>query len=189
MTWKPEADEIERRRAAARAGGGAEATERQHARGRLTVRERIAALADAGSFREHGDVAGVVESGADGAPVFTPANVVVGTAHVAGRPVVVAGDDFTIRGGAYSPAGLRKGIYADELAIRRRVPLVRLLEGGGASITGAGAVRGRSGYDWTQSSPLNRMALDALATVPVVCAALGPVPAIPPRGWWPRTTR
>lgn len=179
MSWKPEADEIERRRAIARAGGGAEATAKQHARGRLTVRERIARLVDASSFREHGDVAGAVESGGDGAETFTPANVVVGSARLDGRHAVVAGDDFTIRGGAYSPAGLRKGIYADEFAIRNRVPLVRLLEGGGASITGATAVRGRSGYDWTQSSPLNRMALEALASVPVVCAALGPVAGFP----------
>lgn len=179
MSWKPEADEIERRRERARAGGGAEAAEKQHARGRLTVRERVAALVDPGSFREHGDGAGTVTSGPGGAESFTPANVVVGSALVAGRPCVVAGDDFTIRGGAYSPAGLRKGIYADELAIRRRVPLVRLLEGGGASITGATAVRGRSGYDWTQSSPLNTMALEALATVPVACAALGPVAGYP----------
>jgi acetyl-CoA carboxylase carboxyltransferase component len=179
MSWKPEVEEIERRRAAARAGAGAEATAKQHARGRLTVRERIAALVDAGSFREHGDVAGNVEPGPDGAPVFRPANVVVGAARIDGRPCVVAGDDFTIRGGAYAPAGLRKGIHADELAIRRRVPLVRLLEGGGASIAGAGAVRGRSGYDWTQPSPLNRVALEALATVPVACAALGPVAGHP----------
>jgi acetyl-CoA carboxylase carboxyltransferase component len=59
------------------------------------------------------------------------------------------------------------------------VPVVRLLEGGGASIAGAGAVRGRSGYDWTQSSPLNVACREALATVPVVCAALGPVAGFP----------
>jgi len=179
MSWKPEADEIERRREQARAGGGTAATEKQHARGRLTVRERVAALVDGGSFREHGDVAGAVATGADGAETFTPANVVVGSARIDGRPCVVAGDDFTIRGGAYSPAGLRKGIYADELAIRRRVPLVRLLEGGGASITGATAVRGRSGYDWTQPPSLNLLCVEALATVPVVCAALGPVAGYP----------
>ena len=78
------------------------------------------------------------------------------------------------------PAGLRKGIYADELAIRRRVPLVRLLEGGGASIAGAGAVRGRSGYDLTHVvAAQRRSAMEALATVPVVCAALGPVAGFP----------
>ena len=180
MSWKPEADEIERRRALAREQGGAEAIARQHERGRLTVRERIAALVDAESFHEHGETTGVVETDAAGrATGFTPANVVVGTAHIDGRLVVVGGDDFTIRGGSYSPAGLRKGIYADELAIRRRVPVVRLLEGGGASIAGAGAVRGRSGYDWTQSSPLNVACVEALANVPVVCAALGPVAGFP----------
>src|SRR5690606_21031468 len=97
MSWKPEADEIERRRALARAGGGAEATAKQHARGRLTVRERIARLVDPGSFREHGDVAGAVAAGGDGAETFTPANVVVGSARLDGRHAVVAGDDFTIK--------------------------------------------------------------------------------------------
>lgn len=175
MSWKPEVDEIERRRAAAAQQGGADAVAKQHARGRATVRERIAALVDAESFHEHGDVAGVAEADAS----FTPANVVVGTARIDGRPVAVGGDDFTIRGGSYSPAGLRKGIYADELAVRRRIPVVRLLEGGGASITGATAVRGRSGYDWTASSPLNVLCMEALANVPVVCAALGPVAGFP----------
>ena len=179
MSWKPESDEIERRRAAAREQGGAEAVARQHARGRSTVRERIDALVDASSFREHGEVAGQTSVGADGRERFTPANVVVGTARIDGRPVVVAGDDFTIRGGSYSPAGLRKGIYADELAVRRRLPLVRLLEGGGASVAGATGVRGRSGYDWVAASPLNLLCMEALATVPVVCAALGPVAGFP----------
>ena len=178
MSWKPEADEIERRRAAALAQGGDEAVARQHARGRGTVRERIAALVDAESFREHGEVAG--HTGTDGERVrFTPANVVVGTARIEGRPVVVGGDDFTIRGGSYSPAGLRKGIYADELAVRRRVPLVRLLEGGGASVAGASGVRGRSGYDWVAASPLNLACMETLGSVPVVCAALGPVAGFP----------
>jgi acetyl-CoA carboxylase carboxyltransferase component len=176
VSWKPETDEIERRRALARRMGGPEAVARQHARGRMTARERIEALVDPGSFHEHGETAGAVDAGGG---TFTPANIVVGTAQVSGRRLVVASDDFTIRGGAYSPAGLRKGIHADELAVRRRLPLVRLLEGGGASISGTTGARGRSGYEWTQSSPLNLACLEALATVPVVCAALGPVAGFP----------
>ena len=180
MSWKPEVDEIERLRALARQQGGAEAVRQQHARGRLTVRERIEALVDPGSFREHGELAGHSERGEDGElRSFAPANVVVGIARIDGRPVVIGGDDFTIRGGAYTAVGLRKGQYADELAIRRRVPVVRLLEGGGASVTGASGVRGRSGYDLTASSPLNLLCMEALATVPVVCAALGPVAGFP----------
>ena len=180
MSWKPEVDEIERLRALAREHGGAEAVAKQHARGRLSVRERIEALVDPASFREHGELAGEAERDERGElRSFAPANVVVGTARIDGRPVVVGGDDFTLQGGAYTPVGLRKGLYADELAIRRKLPVVRLLEGGGASVTGATGVRGRSGYDLTASSPLNVLCLEALATVPVVCAALGPVAGFP----------
>ena len=180
MSWKRESDEIEKRRALAREHGGAAAVERQHGLGRLTVRERIDALVDPESFREHGAVAGQSETDDEGrVKSFTPANVVAGVARIDGRPVVIGGDDFTVRGAAYSAVGLKKGQYADQLAIRRRLPLVRLLEGGGASIAGTGAVVGRSGYDLTAASPLNLLCVEALATVPVVCAALGPVAGFP----------
>jgi acetyl-CoA carboxylase carboxyltransferase component len=180
MSWKPEVDEAERRRELARGHGGPEAVARQHAKGRLTVRERIEALVDAGTFQEYGGMAGEAELDAEGrARAFTPANVVAGVARIDGMPCVVGGDDFTIRGAAYSAVGIKKGQYADELAVRRRIPLVRLLEGGGASIAGATGVRGRSGYDMTAPSPLNLLCVEALASVPVVCAALGPVAGFP----------
>jgi acetyl-CoA carboxylase carboxyltransferase component len=118
-------------------------------------------------------------AGSAGGDDFTPASVVTGVARIDGRPCAVGADDFTIRGAAYSPAGLKKGLYADELAVRRRIPLVRLLEGGGASVAGATGVRGRSGYDFTSSSPLNVLSMQALESVPVVCAALGPVAGFP----------
>jgi acetyl-CoA carboxylase carboxyltransferase component len=180
MSWKPEVDEIQRRRELAREQGGAEAVERQHARGRLTVRERIDALVDAGSFGEIGAIAGRSERDEDRRlRSFTPAGVVTGTARIDGRRCVVCGDDFTIRGGAYSAAGLRKGLHASQLAVRHRVPLIHLLEAGGASVAGTGEARGRSGYDFVSPSPLNLFAMEALASVPVVCAALGPVAGFP----------
>jgi acetyl-CoA carboxylase carboxyltransferase component len=178
--WQDESDAIERRRALAREQGGPEAVARQHERGRLTVRERIAVLADKDSFREYGETAGQAELAEDGSlRAFTPTSLVMGTARIDGRLVVVGGDDFTIRGGAYTQAALKKGQYADALAIRRRLPLVRLLEGGGASVSGSYAQRGRSGYDLTAPSPMNLLALEALATVPVACAALGPCAGFP----------
>jgi acetyl-CoA carboxylase carboxyltransferase component len=180
VSWKPEADEIERRRALAAKLGGEDAVAKQHARGRLTVRERIAALVDRESFREIGGIAGRAERDEEGRlQSFTPANAVLGRALVEGRPVVVCGDDFTIRGAAYSAVGLRKGQFADELAVQSRVPLVRLLEAGGASVAGATGVRGRSGYDFVAPPVLNLLCVDALAAVPVVCAALGPVAGFP----------
>jgi len=180
MSWKDESDEIARRREQALEQGGAEAVARHHERGRLTVRERIEALVDKESFQEQGRLAGAPETDAGGRVTgFTPSNVVMGVARVDGRPVVVGGDDFTVRGGAYSEGSLKKGLYTDQLAIRRRLPLVRLLEGGGATVKGASGTRGRSGYDFTAASPLNLLSLDAMASVPVVCAALGPVAGFP----------
>ena len=58
MSWQPEIDELHRRRALAEACGGAEAVAKHHAQGKLTVRERVSALADPGSFREVGKLAG-----------------------------------------------------------------------------------------------------------------------------------
>ena len=110
MSWKPEVDEIERRRELARAAGRRRGRRQQHARGRLTVRERIDALVDPGSFRStaaRGPGGARREQGALRA--FTPANVVVGIARIDGRPVVIGGDDFTIRGGAYSAGGSSQG--------------------------------------------------------------------------------
>lgn len=180
MSWKPEVDEIEVRSTLALEHGGAEAVAKQHARGRLAVRERIDALVDRGSFREWGRLSGEAHTNQSGEiESVTPANTVLGTAEVDGRRIVVCGDDFTIRGAAYSQVGLKKGLYADELAIRRRIPLVRLLEAGGASVAGASGTRGRSGYDMTAPPALNVLCLEAMATVPVVCAALGPVAGFP----------
>ena len=62
MTWQPELDELRAREAHAKMLGGADKIARQHAGGRLTVRERIDGLADAGTFHEIGAIAGKAES-------------------------------------------------------------------------------------------------------------------------------
>jgi acetyl-CoA carboxylase carboxyltransferase component len=180
MSWEREVEQIRERERRALELGGAEAVARQHERGRLSVRERIDALCDRGSFREYGSVSGTSETDDEGnLKSFTPANAVVGVAQIDGRRVVVCGDDFTLRGAAYSPAGMKKAMYAERLALQRRVPLLRLLEAGGASIKGATQTKGRSGYDWTDTSPMNMACIEALASIPVVCAALGPTAGFP----------
>src|SRR5258708_11215793 len=101
MTWQPELDELRRRQELADRMGGPEKVSRQHEAGRLTVRERLAALLDDGSFDEIGALAGVTGYAADGELAsFTAANFVTGTGRIDGRKVVVGGDDFTLRGGA-----------------------------------------------------------------------------------------
>jgi acetyl-CoA carboxylase carboxyltransferase component len=85
--------------------GGAERIARQHEGGRLTVRERIDRMLDPGSFHEIGAIAGKATYDADSKLItgFTPANCVFGRGTVDGRPVVIAGDDFTLRGGWRMP--------------------------------------------------------------------------------------
>jgi len=183
MSWRDEVDEIARRRALARELGGEQAVARQHARGRLTVRERIEALADPGSFSEQGGLAGEAETDERGRAVAVrPANYVLGTARIAGRLVVVGGEDFTQKGGSPSPAGLRKSVFAEDLACRLRVPLVRLLEGAGGSVAGGGGRREQRPAP-SPEPPFVRHRFQsiarALAQAPVASAALGAVAGLP----------
>jgi acetyl-CoA carboxylase carboxyltransferase component len=180
MSWKRESDEIERRRRAAQELGGPEAVASQHERGRLTVRERIEGLADPGSFREEGPLAGHAETDERGQlRSFTPANYVLGLARVDGRPCVIGGEDFTQRGGSPSPAGLRKSIYAEDLALRYRLPLVRFLEGAGGSVRGTGGGRPRPAGDPVYSPHRFSSIAAILNLAPVVSAAVGAVAGFP----------
>lgn len=181
VSWKPEVEGIEERRRRAAALGGAEAVERQHALGRLTVRERIEALLDPGSFREQGPLAGHAEYGEHGELcAFTPANYVLGLGKLDGRPCVVGGEDFTLRGGSPSPAGLRKSVFAEELALAHRLPLVRFLQGGGGSVLGTRGQPGARPAGDPVYAPHRFLSIArVMAQVPVVSAALGAVAGFP----------
>jgi len=181
MAWDRQREEIEARRRAAKLQGGASAIERQHARGRLTIRERVDALLDSGSFREIGAIAGVGERDAAGKLAgFTPANFVLGFGKIEARPCIVGGEDFTIAAGSPNVGGLRKSIYTEELACQYRVPLVRLHEGSGGSVTGA-AGKGAAPLPPEPVYHVHRFASvgRALASVPVATAALGAVAGLP----------
>lgn len=181
MSWNDRIDEIHRRRDMARAQGGAEAIERQHAKGRLSLRERVGRLLDDGSFAELGMGAGVSEQDEEGRLTgFTPANFILGFGRINGRVCVIGGEDFTVRGGSPNPAGLRKSVYSEEVALEYRVPLVRLHEGGGGSVTGSGGKGsgGPIGESVGREHRFNSVAR-TLGSVPVAAAALGPVAGLP----------
>ena len=174
MSWEPELEELRRREALAREMGGEERVARQHASGRQTVRERIEQLFDPGTFHETGALAGSGHYDADGElESFTPANMVTGQGEIEGRPAVVQGDDFTVRGGAADAAIWQKMVYAERLAHDLRLPLVRLVDGTG----GGGSVRSLEtmGYTYVPFIPGMEIAIANLARVPVAAAALGPV--------------
>ena len=138
MAWTPELDELARRTAMAQQMGGADKVKRQHDAGRLTVRERITRLVDGGSFHEVGALSGVGEYDASGAvQQVTPANCVFGRGRIAGRPVVVVGDDFTVRGGSADASISNKPLMAEDMAAEFRLPIVRIIEGSG----GGGSVK------------------------------------------------
>jgi acetyl-CoA carboxylase carboxyltransferase component len=180
MSWQKEVDGIERRKQLARKMGGPEAVAKQHTQGRLTIRERIAGLVDPDSFREHGPIAGHSETDESGElRSFTPANYVLGFARIAGRPCVVGGEDFTLRGGSPSPAGLRKSVFIEDLAMRYRMPLVRFLEGGGGSVPRGESKSAGGGGEAVNAPPRFLSIMQVMGMVPVVSAALGPVAGLP----------
>jgi acetyl-CoA carboxylase carboxyltransferase component len=180
MSWQREVDGIKQRKQRALEQGGHEAVERQHAQGRLTIRERIARLVDADSFREQGPIAGHAETDEHGElRAFTPANYVLGIARIDGRFCVVGGEDFTLRGGSPSPSGLRKSVFAEELAYRYRFPLIRLLEGGGGSVPHSGGKSSGGGGEAVNAPPRFMSIMQVMGVVPVVAAALGPVAGLP----------
>ncbi len=140
MNWQPEIDELHQRERLAHHMGGKEKVAKHHAQGRLTVRERIEALFDTGTFHEIGALAGTAEYNEGQLTEFRPANFVFGTGRIDGRKVVVGRDDFTVRGGAADAAVMGKQVYSEQLANSLQIPIVRLVDGtGGGGLTVEGA--------------------------------------------------
>jgi 3-methylcrotonyl-CoA carboxylase beta subunit len=112
-----------------REGGGAEAIEAQHAKGRLTARERIHLLADPGTFFELGLYAahGMYKEWG-GAPA---AGVVTGLARVQTRMVMLIVNDATVKAGAFFPMTAKKVIRAQNIAIENRIPTIYLVDSAG----------------------------------------------------------
>lgn len=174
MSWKEEVEEIRRREDLARAMGGQESVARQHAGGKLTVRERISALADTDSFHETGALAGRSRYSETGElEEFRPSNFVCGTVRINGRKTVVGGDDFTVRGGAYDGAVGNKMGYSERMALELQLPLVRLIDGtgGGGSVKTLEKLRAT----YVPAIPGLETSVELMATCPVVGAAMGSV--------------
>jgi 3-methylcrotonyl-CoA carboxylase beta subunit len=111
-------------------GGGAQAIERQHAKGRLTARERIERLLDVGSsWLELGLWAGwQMYDEYGGAPA---AGVVCGVGVVSGRRHMIIANDATVKAGAFFPATAKKVLRAQRIAMQNRLPLIYLVDSSG----------------------------------------------------------
>jgi acetyl-CoA carboxylase carboxyltransferase component len=120
-----------------RQGGGAAKIERQHSQGKLTARERIAALCDAASrFLEIGLL--VAHDQYDGqAPGV---GVVTGIGIVGGRETVIVANDATVKAGSWWPETIRKMLRAQEIAMRCRIPIIYLVDSAGVNLPYQGGV-------------------------------------------------
>ena len=120
---------VEAEHAKAVAGGGTKYVDRHHGRGKLLIRERIELLLDPGShFLELSPLA------AWGSDFTVGASVVTGIGVVNGVECMINGSDPTVRGGASNPWTLKKTLRANEIAIQNRLPVIGLVESGGADL-------------------------------------------------------
>ncbi|WP_335978579.1 acyl-CoA carboxylase subunit beta [Streptomyces sp. CA2R106] len=121
--------EVEAAHQEALAGGGPKYAERHRRRGKLTARERIELLLDPDTpFLELSPLAGW------GSDYTTGASLVTGIGVVEGVECLVSANDPTVRGGSSNPWTLRKALRADEIALANRLPLISLVESGGADL-------------------------------------------------------
>lgn len=115
---------------ATRLGGGKAAIEKQHSKGKMTARERIAGLIDPGSrFLEVGlFTAHEMYEEYGGAP---SSGTVFGIGTIQGRTVVVVANDATVKAGAWFPITCKKNLRAQEIAMENRLPIVYLVDSAG----------------------------------------------------------
>ncbi|MCF8032214.1 MAG: acyl-CoA carboxylase subunit beta [Desulfarculaceae bacterium] len=135
ITTQEKIEDLKRRNAAAMLGGGEKRIEAQHAKGKMTARERIEALLDSGTFEEFDRfvVHRCTDFGMENNKI--PGDgVVTGFGRVNGRPVFVFSQDFTVFGGSLSGPFGEKVCKVMDLAVKAGAPVIGLNDSGGARI-------------------------------------------------------
>ncbi|MBM6580304.1 acyl-CoA carboxylase subunit beta [Microvirga sp. BT689] len=161
-------ERLEERRAQARLGGGEKRIEAQHARGKLTARERIELLLDKSSFEEFDMFVEhrSTDFGMDKAKI--PGDgVVTGWGTVNGRTVFVFAKDFTVFGGSLSEAHAQKITKIQDMALKMRAPIVGLFDAGGARIQEGVAALGGYGEVFKRN-------VIASGVIPQISVIMGP---------------
>src|SRR5215207_812038 len=161
-------EELEKRRALARAGGGEKRVEAQHARGKLTARERIDLLLDRGSFEEFDMFVEHRSSEFGMEKQKIPGDgVVTGWGTVNGRAVFVFAKDFTVFGGSLSEAHAQKITKIQDMALKARAPVIGLFDAGGARIQEGVAALGGYGEVFKRN-------VIASGVIPQISVIMGP---------------
>jgi acetyl-CoA carboxylase carboxyltransferase component len=157
-----------------REGGGPKAIEAQHAKSRLTARERINLLADPGSFFELGLFAAHKMYGEwGGAPA---AGVITGLARINSRLVMIVANDATVKGGVFFPMTAKKIIRAQNIAVENRIPTIYLVDSAGVFLPLQEDVFPDSddfGRILRNNAVMSAMAIPQLAGIMGMCVAGG----------------
>jgi propionyl-CoA carboxylase beta chain len=125
-------EQLQNMRERSRLGGGANRIERQHARGKLTARERLATLLDEGTFEELDPF--VTQRPEDADQAYLGDAVVTGHGKIDGRSVFVFAQDFTVFGGSLSEAVGQKICKVMDMAMKNGAPIIGINDSGGARI-------------------------------------------------------
>lgn len=160
--------ELEARREQARLGGGQKRIASQHAKGKLTARERVELLLDEGSFEEYDMFVAhrCTEFGMEETK-FSGDGVVAGWGTVNGRMIYVYSQDFTVFGGSLSETNAKKIIKIMEMAMKNGAPIIGINDSGGARIQEGVASLG--GY-----ADIFQMNTLASGVVPQISMIMGP---------------
>ena len=170
MPFEKELQELERRRQQALEMGGSEKVARQHAKGKLTARERIDRVLDPGSFKEvgmfnHSDVPGMEDK--------TPADSkVAGFGRIDGRQVIIIANDFTVLAATSSRVASRKEGELKIVASKRGLPLIYLGEAGGARMPDIMGAKGLASFGGGGFDTFLR-AMSRVRQAPMLTAIMG----------------
>ena len=161
-------EQLEKRRAEARLGGGQQRIDAQHAKGKLTARERLDVLLDEGSFEEY-DMYVTHRTTEFGMAATKVAGdgVVTGWGTINGRMVYVFSQDFTVLGGSLSETHAQKICKIMDMALRNGAPVIGLNDSGGARIQEG--VASLAGY-----ADVFKRNVDASGVIPQISVIMGP---------------
>jgi acetyl-CoA carboxylase carboxyltransferase component len=158
-----------------RLGGGQKRIDDQHAKGKLTARERINYLVDEGSyFLEIGAFAGEGMYAAEGG--CPSGGVVTGIGYVAGRPCVIVANDATVKAGAWFPITAKKNLRAQEISMENRLPIVYLVDSAGVFLPMQDEVfpdKEHFGRIFRNNSVMSSMGIVQIAAIMGSCVAGG----------------
>lgn len=161
-------DELEARREAAKQGGGQRRIDAQHAKGKLTARERIQVLLDEDSFEEYDMFVQhrCTDFGMEDTK-FAGDGVVTGWGTINGRPIFVFAKDFTVFGGSLSETHAQKINKIQDMALKNRTPIIGLFDAGGARIQEGVAALGGYGEVFQRN-------VLASGVIPQISVIMGP---------------